>query len=88
MGLPAPVRYLCITDIHLHLGRSVPDEQGYITIHDGQWAYCSAARPAEPHVWGKIPPTPLFSLRHGTLRRKYGGADLAHAASSNTTSGI
>ena len=35
MGLPAPVRYLCITDIHLHLGRSVPDEQGYITIHDG-----------------------------------------------------
>ena len=86
MGLPAPVGYLCVTDTHLHLGQSVPDAHGYITIHDGEWAYCSAARPAEPHAWGKIPPTPLFTLRHSTLRRKFGDADRANAVPSSASS--
>ena len=86
MGRPAPVSYLCVTDMHLHLGQSVPDAHGYITIHDGEWAYCSAARPSEPHVWGKIPPTPLFTLRHSALRRKFGEADLANAGASRDPS--
>ena len=71
MGHPAPVRYLCVGDDHLRIGCSVPDERGFLTVNDGQWAYCSAARPEEPHRWKVIPPTHLFALHHESLRRKF-----------------
>ena len=71
MGRPAPVRYLCVGEDHLRIGRAVPDERGFLTLHDGQWAYCSAARPEEPHEWKAITPTHLFALHHQGLRRKF-----------------
>jgi hypothetical protein len=55
----------------LRIGRSVPDERGFLTFKDGQSAYCSAARPEEPHDWKAIPPTHLFALHHESLRRKF-----------------
>lgn len=71
MGRPAPIRYLCVRDDHLRIGVSVPDEHGHFTIHVGRWAYCSSARPDEPHVWEEIPGTHVFALRHGTLIRRF-----------------
>lgn len=72
MGRPAPIRFLCVGDDHLRVGASVPDEHGYFTIHDDQWAYCSAARPVERHVWEEIPATHVFALRHEALLRRFG----------------
>lgn len=72
MGRPAPVSYLCVGADHLRQGLRVPDERGYLTIYGGHWAYCSAARPPESHVWEAIPATHLFALRHSDLLRKYG----------------
>lgn len=55
----------------MRIGRSVPDEHGHLTLNEGQWAYCSAARPEEPHHWKAIPPTHLFALHHDSLPRKF-----------------
>lgn len=63
----AGLRYLCVGSEHIRVGLSVPDRLGHITIHEGEWGYCSAARPDEPHAWQEIPATPLFALRHATL---------------------
>lgn len=71
MGRPSPVSYVCVGIDHLRQGLAVPDERGYLTVHDGRWAYCSAARPLEPHIWEAIPATHLFALRHSNLLRKY-----------------
>ena len=83
MGHPAPVRYLCVGDDHLRIGRSVPDEHGFLTVNDGQWAYCSAARPQEAHRWKAIAPTHLFALHHESLRRKF--AEPSNAAGKAQT---
>ena len=85
MGHPAPVRYLCVGDDHLRIGGSVPDEHGHLTLNDGQWAYCSAARPEEPHRWKAIPPTHLFALHHANLRRKFAEPSGANAVGNTQT---
>lgn len=69
MSRPAPLRFVCVRDEHLRIGVSVPDEHGHLTMHQGKWAYCSAARPKEPHAWKEIPPTHLFALGHAGLLR-------------------
>ena len=65
---------VCVTDDHLRMGRTVQDQRGHITILDGKWAYCTAARKDEPHEWRGIAPTPLPSLRHAELARRWGNA--------------
>jgi len=87
MARPVPIRYLCVGDDHLRLGLSVPDEQGHFTIHDRQWAYCSAARPVERHVWAVIPATHVFALRHEALLRRFGDGvrDYGGAAKAQTS---
>lgn len=65
----AGVRYVCVGSEHVRIGLSVPDRLGHLTVYQGEWAYCSAARPAEAHEWTEIPATPLHQLRHATLQK-------------------
>jgi hypothetical protein len=58
------IRFVCVSDEHYAIGRSVPDGAGLITINKGAWAYCAAARPGEPHDWQEIEPGTLQAMRH------------------------
>jgi hypothetical protein len=73
----ASVRYLCVGDAHVRLGRAVHDGEGHLTVRNGQWAYCSAGRKDEPHEWEAIPATPFALIRHSGIMRRSGHADVS-----------
>jgi hypothetical protein len=60
----ALIRYVCASDAHNAVGRSVPDGQGVITIHLGAWAYCPSTRLAEPHEWRETLGRTIQAMRH------------------------
>jgi hypothetical protein len=58
------IRYICVSQPHYIAGRSVQDGLGSLTIIQGKWAYCAAARPAEKHEWQQVQPVPVQGIRH------------------------
>ena len=46
----ATVDLICVDGPHVERGRNVPDTYGALKLIGGRWAYCSAARPEEPHA--------------------------------------
>src|SRR5260221_6592681 len=64
-NIPSAIRFVCVRDAHIVVGRSVPDGLGVSTIHDGAWAYCESAKADEPHEWHAIEPMPIQLIRHG-----------------------
>jgi hypothetical protein len=38
-------------------------ETGYLTLHNGAWAFCGAAHPQESHTWRNIGGLPLEAIR-------------------------
>ena len=71
----ASIQYLCVSDNHVRLGRTVHDGEGHLTVRSGQWAYCSAGRKDEPHEWEAIPATLFHQIRHASIMRRSGHAD-------------
>ncbi|HEX9494280.1 MAG TPA: hypothetical protein VGA38_00800 [Candidatus Limnocylindria bacterium] len=63
-GSSGMIQYVCVSRPHYRAGRSVPDGRGSLTIIQGRWAYCAAARPAEKHEWQEIQPVPVQGIRH------------------------
>lgn len=61
------IRSICIGEEHLRIGLSVPDGLGHFSIRDGEWAYCSAGRPTEPHEWFDVGGIPSGELRHDRI---------------------
>jgi hypothetical protein len=80
----ASIQYLCVSDDHVRLGRTVHDGEGHLTVRSGQWAYCSAGRKDEPHEWEAIPATPFAHVRHASIMRRSAHADPSRAGDRDT----
>jgi hypothetical protein len=63
----APVDFICVDPAHVKRGRGVPDGCGALTINDRRWAYCSAARPHEPHRWKETGGLEFAAIRHADI---------------------
>jgi hypothetical protein len=63
----AKVDYICIDPSHIARGRDVEDGYGALTLHRHRWAYCSAARPEEPHQWKETGGVVFSAIRHADL---------------------
>jgi hypothetical protein len=74
-GPTASIQYLCVSDDHVRIGRTVRDGEGHMTVRSGQWAYCTAGRKDEPHEWEAIPATPFSRIRHASVMRRSGHGD-------------
>lgn len=70
----ALIRLVCDDERHLEIGRAVPEGAGHITVRAGEWGYCSAGRPEEPHAWIEASPRPVSAIRHSDPLGDVGGA--------------
>jgi len=61
-----PILHICVRRDHFDIGRSRADGTGHLTLVGKEWAYCSAARPTEEHVWQRLTPVPLAAISHQT----------------------
>jgi hypothetical protein len=64
---PASIDFICVDEAHIERGRGIPDGHGALTINSRRWAYCSAARPNEPHRWKATGGVQLAAIRHADL---------------------
>jgi hypothetical protein len=65
----AKIDLVCVDERHLKIGREVPDGEGHLTVSEGKWGYCSAAREDEPHTWRAAGGLEFAQIRHGDLER-------------------
>ena len=63
----ASIDYICVDPSHIARGRAVPDGYGALTLNRRGWAYCSAARPEEPHQWKETGGVEFSDIRHADL---------------------
>jgi hypothetical protein len=65
----AKIELVCVDQRHLEIGRGVPDGEGHLTVSEGVWGYCSAAREDEPHTWRAAGGLEFAQIRHADLER-------------------
>jgi hypothetical protein len=65
----AKIDLVCVDERHLKIGREVADGDGHLTVSEGKWAYCSAAREDEPHTWHPAGGLEFAQIRHADLER-------------------
>ncbi len=58
------IRLICDDERHVEIGRGVPDGAGHVTVRAGEWGYCTASRPEEPHTWMWVSARPLPAISH------------------------
>jgi hypothetical protein len=63
----AKIDLVCFDERHLSIGREAADGDGFITVSENKWAYCSAAREDEPHTWRAVDSIDFAALRHRDL---------------------
>jgi hypothetical protein len=63
----APVDFICVDPTHVERGRGIADGHGALTVYRRRWAYCSAARPNEPHEWKATGGVQFAAIRHAKL---------------------
>jgi hypothetical protein len=65
MGVEPRVGFSCVAPAH-QVGDGGPDK---LTVHEGQWAYCSFDARADAHEWRTTEGVTLTMLRASTLAK-------------------